>query len=48
LDNGKNPSKKNKSNENLSLFFVATLSQKGIPSISKSQIEARQGQLLKR
>jgi hypothetical protein len=37
----------NKSNENLSLFSVATLPQKGIPPINRSQIEARRGQLLK-
>ncbi len=47
LDNGKNPSRKNKSNENLSLFSAATLSQKGIPPINISQIATRQGQLLK-
>jgi hypothetical protein len=47
LDNGKNPSRKNKSNENLSLFFVTTLLQKVIPPINISQIEAMQSQLLK-
>jgi hypothetical protein len=41
LDNGKGPNKKNKSNANTSLFFVATLSQIGIPLINRSQIKAK-------
>jgi hypothetical protein len=43
LDNGKGPSKKNKldANLSLSLFFVATLSQKGVPPFNRSQIEAK-------
>jgi hypothetical protein len=41
LDNAKGPSKKNKSNENLSLFFVAILPHKGVPHLSKSGIEAK-------
>ncbi len=35
------PSRKNKLNANISLFFVATLPQKGIPPLSKSHIEAK-------
>jgi len=41
LDNGKGPSKKNKSNANPFLFSVVTLPQKGIPLVSTSQIEAK-------
>jgi hypothetical protein len=41
LDNGKGPSKKNKLNANMSLFFVTTLQQKGVPPFSRSQIEAK-------
>jgi hypothetical protein len=41
LDNGKCPSKKNKSNANMSLFSIATLPQKNVPPINKIQIEAK-------
>jgi predicted house-cleaning NTP pyrophosphatase (Maf/HAM1 superfamily) len=41
LDNGKVPSKKNKLDVNLSLFSIATLPQKGILHVSRSQIEAK-------
>jgi hypothetical protein len=41
LDNGKGTNKKNKLDANLSLFSVAILSQKGVPSINRSQIEAK-------
>jgi hypothetical protein len=35
------PHRKNKSNANISLFFAATLPQKGIPPLNKSQIEGK-------
>jgi hypothetical protein len=41
LDNGKGPSKKNKSDANLFLFSIATLLQRGVPLVSRSQIEAK-------
>ncbi len=41
LDNGKGPNRKNKSNANLSLFSVATLPQKGVLLVSRSQIETK-------
>ncbi len=41
LDNGKGPNKKNKLDANLFLFFVATLSQKGVPPFNRSQIETK-------
>ncbi len=41
LDNGKSPNKKNKSNANMSLFSTATLPQRGIPLINKSQIKVK-------
>jgi hypothetical protein len=41
LDNVRGPSKKNKSDVNLFLFFVATLPCKGVPPISRLEIEAK-------
>ncbi len=41
LDNGNGTSKKNKSYANLSLFSAATLPQKGVPLVNRSQIEAK-------
>ncbi len=41
LDNGKGPTRKNKSDANLSFFSSAPLPQKGVPPLSKSKIEAK-------
>jgi hypothetical protein len=41
LDNGKGPSRKNTSDANLSLYSTAPLPQKGVPSLNKSEIEAK-------
>jgi hypothetical protein len=41
LDYEKGLSMKNKSNANMSLFPIATLSQKSVPPINKSQIVAK-------
>ncbi len=41
LDNAKSPNNKNKSYANLSLFFVATLPHKGVPHLSRLDIEAK-------
>jgi hypothetical protein len=41
LDNAKSPNKKKKSYAKLSLFFVATLPHKGVPHLSRLDIEAK-------